>query len=77
MGEEAEDVLNSTNITTEKKKVFYEMVKAFNGFFQIRVNVYWKGPNLIVATKGLECNYGELKEELLRDRLVDCQKSCR
>ena len=35
MGEEAEDVLNSTNITTEERKVFDEVVKAFDGFFQI------------------------------------------
>ena len=35
MGEEAEGVLNSTNITTEERKVFDEVVKAFDGFFQI------------------------------------------
>ena len=50
MGEEAEDVLNSTNITTEERKVFDEVVKAFDGFFQIRVNVILpKGGQEIIA----------------------------
>ena len=50
MGEEAEDVLNSTNITTEERKVFDEVVKAFDGFFQIRVNVILpKGGQEVIA----------------------------
>ena len=35
LGEEAEDVLNSTNITADKKKVYNEVVNAFDEYFQI------------------------------------------
>ena len=86
MGEEAEDVLNSTNITTEERKVFDEVVKAFDFFFQIRVNIILeraefnrcyqkegeKADEYIAALYNLvkTCKYGELQEEMLRDRLV-------
>ena len=82
-------VLNSTTITTEERKVFDEVFKAFDGFFQIRVNVILerakfnrryqkegeKADEYIAALYNLveTCKYGEQKEEMLRDRLVACR----
>ena len=41
MGEEAEDVLTSTNISSEKNIYGYVLVK-LDGFFQVRKNIIFE-----------------------------------
>jgi len=45
LGEEAESVLNSTNITEDERKTYDSVLAKFDSFFQIRRNVI----NLAVA----------------------------
>ena len=39
MGEDAEEMLTSTNISTESRKKYGEVVKQFDDFFRVRKNV--------------------------------------
>ena len=39
LGEEAEDVLSSTNIQEEDKTDYSKVLEKFNGFFKVRKNV--------------------------------------
>ena len=39
LGEEADDVLTSTNISEENWKKYSEVMAKFNGFFKVRRNV--------------------------------------
>ena len=86
LGEEAEDVLKSTNITEEERKVYATVLGKFDIFFQVRKNVIFKRarfnrrPQLegemaeqyIAVLYNLtdSCNFGALKGEIIRDRLV-------
>jgi hypothetical protein len=36
MGDEAEDILRSTNITTDERKVFETVLDKFDQFFKVR-----------------------------------------
>ena len=86
LGEEAEAVLSSTNATTEDRKDYPRVLEKFDAFFQVRKNVIYKrarfdcrnqqdgetAEQYIMALYDLIefCEYGELKNEILRDCLV-------
>ena len=86
MGEEADDVLSSTNITEEERRVYATVMGKFEGFFKVRKNVIFERARFNrrnqldgeTSEKYItelyrqidSCKYGDMKEELLRDRLV-------
>ena len=86
LGEEAEDVLKSTKIKEDEKKVYTTVLSKFESFFQVRKNVIFERAcfnrrvqkreesveQYIAALHRLAdtCNYGDLTEDLIRDRLV-------
>ena len=86
MGEEADDVLKSTNISAESRRKFETVLDKFDKFFKVRRNVIFErarfnrhnqregesAEQYITALYNLveTCEYGTLTEELLRDRLV-------
>ena len=86
LGEEAEDILTSTNISEEDRKNYASVLGKFNGFFKIRKNVIIErakfnkrsqlpdepAEQFIASLYNLasDCNFGELKNELIRDRIV-------
>lgn len=86
LGEEADDVLTSTNITDESRKKYSEVMAKFDTFFNVRRNVIFErarfnrrnqGQNesaeqYITALYSLveTCEYGDLRDEMLRDRIV-------
>ncbi len=86
MGEEGDDVLTSTNISAANRKKFDTVLNKFDSFFDVRENVIYErakfnqrnqaegesAEQYITALYSLvdNCNYGALKEEMLRDRLV-------
>ena len=86
MGEEANDVLASTNISEADKKKFSKVMEKFDGFFKVRHNVIFERARFNqrnqLAGEAAEkyiaelyrlaenCDYGTFKEELIRDRLV-------
>ena len=86
LGEEAESVLNSTNVTEEDKSDYSQIIAKFNTFFQVRQNVIFErarfnrrsqlpgetAEQYIMALYDLvtNCAYGELESEMIRDRLV-------
>ena len=86
MGEEAGDVLKSTNISDADRKKYEKVTGKFDEFFKVRGNVIFErarfnrrnqrpgetAEEYITALYGLIdlCEYGALKDELLRDRIV-------
>ena len=42
MGEEADDVVSSTNITEEERRVYATVMGKFEGFFKVRKNVIFE-----------------------------------
>ena len=86
MGDEAESVLSSTNITAANRKNFDLVIEKFDEYFAVRRNVIFERARFnrrcqqdgetveqyITELYGLIefCNYSELKDEMLRDRLV-------
>ena len=86
LGEEAEAVLASTNATADERKVYDTVVSKFDGFFGVRKNVIFErarfnrrnqqngesAEHYIMALYELaaNCDYGDLREEMIRDRLV-------
>jgi len=42
MGEEAEDILNSTNISNSDRKKYDRVVAKFDSFFKVRKNVIFE-----------------------------------
>ena len=86
LGEEAEDVLASTHVTAEQRKKYKDVVRKFNGFFKVRRNVIfeWARFNRRNQMEGESveqyitalysfaenCEYGEWKDQMIRDRLV-------
>ena len=86
LGEEAESMLKSTNITEEETKSYETVFEKFDSFFQVRRNVIferarfnrqWQLPGELVEQYIVElynlveyCNYGDFKSEMIRDRLV-------
>ena len=86
IGPEAESVLDSTNITSGQRKKYDTVVAKLDSFFQVRMNTIFErarfnrrcqgedetAEEFITALFALaeNCNYGDLREELIRDRLV-------
>ena len=86
LGDDAEDVLCSTNISEEDRKKYGKVLENFDQFFQVRKNVIieraqfnsWHqqegetSEQYITALYHLAetSNYAGLKEEMIRDRLV-------
>ena len=86
LGEEAETVLASTNITDEQRKVYDTVISKFDSFFKVTRNVIFErarfnrrvqlegetAEQFIIELYNLSefCNYGELTSEMIRDRLV-------
>ena len=85
-GEQADDVLSSTSISEENRKKYSEVINKFDDYFKIRKNVIFErarfnrrnqlpdetAEEYVTALFNLvdSCNYGEFREEMLRDRLV-------
>ena len=86
LGEEAEGVLTSTNVTADERKVYDTVVGKFDAFFKVRRNVIFErarfnrrnqldgepAEQYIMELYRLaeSCDYGDLKDEMIRDRLV-------
>ena len=86
LGEEADDVLTSTNISEENRKKYGEVMAKFDGLFKVRRNVILErarfnrrcqregesAEQYITALYSLveTCEYGNLRDEMLRDRIV-------
>ena len=81
LGEEAEDMLTSTNITAESRKMFADILQKFNKFFQVRKNVIFERARFNQRSQGetetaeqfitslyslaADCEFNELKEQLI------------
>ena len=86
LGEEADDVLTSTNISTEDRKKYKQVLAKFDAHFKVRKNIIFERARFnrrmqeeeesveqfITSLYSLadNCEYGNMKEELIRDRLV-------
>ena len=86
MGEEAEYVLSSTNISTTDRAKYSSIVGKFDEYFKVRKNVIFERArfnrcNQLPEESAEEyitvlyqlidsCEYGNFKDEMLRDRLV-------
>lgn len=86
LGEEADAVLTSMNTTDEERKVYDTVIGKFDGFFKVRQNVIFERARfnqrnqlggetmeqyIMELYKLAEsCNYGEMADEMIRDRLV-------
>ena len=78
--------MTSTNISEENRKKYGEVMVKFDGFFKVRRNMILERAHFnrrcqregesaeqyIIALYGLvkTCEYGNLREEMLRDRIV-------
>ena len=86
IGEEAEDMLSSASITADEQAVYDSVMAKFNGFFRVRRNVIFErarfnqrnqlkgemSEQYIMELYRLSesCEYGDLKDKMIRDRLV-------
>ena len=86
LGEEAEDILASTNVSDDQRKQYEAVLLKFDSFFRVRKNVIIERakfnrrsqlPNepaeQVIASLyniAADCNFGDLKNELIRDRIV-------
>ena len=86
LGEDAEDRLTSTNISAGDRKKYEAVLNKFDEFFQVRKNIIFErarfnrrsqlpeesAEQFIISLYGLAdgCEYGDLKEEMIRDRIV-------
>ena len=86
IGEDAEDRLNSTDISADDRKKYDVVLQKFVQFFDVRKNVIFERArfnqrsqlpgesteHFITALYALVegCNYGSLKDEMIRDRIV-------
>ena len=86
LGEEAEDVLQAAGVTDADRATVDTLLKKFDAFFATRKNVIFErarfnlraqqpgesAEQYIIALYTLveSCEYGSMKEELIRDRLV-------
>ena len=86
LGEEAEDILVSTNISDDHRKQYEAVLLKFDNFFRVRKNVIIErvkfnrrgqrpdepAEQFIASLYNLaaDCNFGNLKDELIRDRIV-------
>ena len=86
LGEDADDVLTSTSISEADRKKYDSVMAKFDAFFKVRKNIIFErarfnqrsqldgesAEQYITALYRLInfCEYGALKEEMLRDRIV-------
>ena len=86
LGENAEDVLDTTRISVENKKKYDRVVEEFANYFKVRKNVIYERARFNkrnqlsgesveefiteVHRLGDSCDFGGMKEDLIRDRLV-------
>ena len=86
IGEEAEAVLESTSITDDERKKYDDVLGKFEGYFKVRRNVIFERARFNrrcqqdgesaekyiteLYTLAENCNYGAMKDEMIRDRLV-------
>ena len=86
LGEEADDVLTSTNVTAEQRSNYVAVLAKFDDFFKVRKNIIFErarfnrrnqlegesAERYITSLYSLveTCEYGVLHDEMLRDRLV-------
>ena len=86
LGEEAETVLASTGLTEDERKVYATVLEQFDGYFKVRRNVIFERARFNrrsqqegetaekyiteLYTLANNCNYGDLRDEMIRDRLV-------
>ena len=86
MGEEADGILASTNVTAEERKVYKTVLSKLDGFLDVRRNVTFErarvnrrnkregesAEQFITQLYALveTCEYGELIDDMLRDRIV-------
>ena len=86
MGEESKAVLSSTDIKDADRKKYETMMAKFDAFFQVRRNVIFErakfnkrvqldgetAEQFITAlyTLAKTCNYGSLKDQMIRDKIV-------
>ena len=86
MGEGSEDVLNMTGISDDDKKKYDSVLAKFDAHFKVRKNIIFEracfnqrkqepGESAelyitIIHQMADKCEYGNMKDELIRDRLV-------
>ena len=86
LGEEAETVLASTGLTDAEREVYATVLGKFDGYFKVRLNVIFERARFNrrsqqegesaekyiteLYTLADNCNYGDLRDEMIRDRLV-------
>ena len=86
LGEDAEDVLDTTRITSEDKKKYSKVIEGFDSYFKVRKNLIFErarfnkrnqlphetAEQFITEVHRLaeNCEFGPMKDELIRDRLV-------
>ena len=86
MGKEADEIVNSFTMTSDDRKKYYAVKAKFEGHFIIKRNVIFERAkfNLRVQkenepvdtfitdllTLAQHCNYGNLHDEMVRDRIV-------
>ncbi|KAF7646652.1 hypothetical protein LDENG_00184280 [Lucifuga dentata] len=86
MGDKADDILTSLQLSAEKQKVYEEVKTAFDGHFVGVHNVIYErakfnkccqeagesAEHFIMAVHKLaeNCKYGDLHEEMIRDQIV-------
>ena len=86
LGEQAEDVLSSTGISEDSRKNYSDVMGKFDEYFHVRKNIIFErarfnrrnqlpdetAEEYITVLFNLidSCNYGNLRDEMLRDRLV-------
>ena len=86
MGEDAEETLSSTDISSDDRKKFDTVFGKFDAFFKVRKNVIFERARFnrrsqrpdesveqfITSLYSLadSCDYGGLREEMIRDRIV-------
>ena len=86
MGDEAEDILRSTNISADERKVYNTVLEKFDEFFKVRKNITferarfnWRSQGDSEASEQFitdlyrlaeDCEYGDLKDQMIRDRIV-------
>ena len=84
--EKAEAVLMSTNITEDERKVYDTVIMELNAFFKVQRNIILERARFNKSNQlegesaeqyimelyklAENCNYGDMKTEMIRDRLV-------
>ena len=86
LGEDAEDVLSSTNISKDNRKKYTEVMAKLDSFFQVRKNVIYErarfNRRMQLADESVEqfitnlyqlaehCEHGNLRNEMIRDHII-------